>query len=56
MNKLTKGLAGLTLFCILIYGMYWAFKTASYSLFYENMVIQTLHEEVKPECLLNIEI
>lgn len=34
-----------------IYGMYWIAKTVSYSLFYEDMVKQTIEQMVKPEAL-----
>jgi hypothetical protein len=43
---------GLVFACALIYGMYWVFKTVSYSFFYESMVIETIHEQVKPEYLI----
>ena len=42
---------GVILFCVVIYGMYWVFKTVSYSIFYESMVEQTIIEMVKPEYL-----
>jgi len=35
----------------MIYGGYWAAKTTSYTLFYEDMVIDTIQETVKPEAL-----
>jgi hypothetical protein len=34
-----------------IYGCYWVAKTTSYSFFYEDMVIKTIHQQVKPEYL-----
>ena len=37
--------------CALIYGVYWVFKTVSYSIFYEAMVEQTIIEMIKPEYL-----
>lgn len=40
---------GLTFFCAVTYGMYWVFKTVSYEIFYEDMVIETIKEQVKPE-------
>jgi len=43
--------AGLTLFCGILYGSYWVAKTVSYSLFYEDMVKQTVIEMVRPESL-----
>jgi len=36
-----------------IYGCYWVAKTVSYSVFYKNMVQQTITEMVKPESLKN---
>ena len=39
------------IFGIFTYGMYWLYKTVSYSFFYENMVQQTITEMVKPEYL-----
>lgn len=38
-------------FAFFIYGCYWVAKTASYTIFYEDMVIETIHEQVKSECL-----
>lgn len=35
----------------IIYGSYWVVKTASYNIFYEDMVKQTIIEYVNPECL-----
>ena len=32
-----------------LYGMFWVFKTVSYQIFYEDMVIETVQEMVKPE-------
>ena len=43
---------GIVVFCALSYGMYWVFKTVSYGIFYESMVIETLHSVVKAECLV----
>jgi len=42
---------GIILFCAFVYGMYWVFKTVSYSIFYEAMVEQTIIDLVKPEYL-----
>jgi hypothetical protein len=42
----------LVVVCLVIYGVYWIAKTCSYSIFYEDMVIQTIKEVVKPEYLL----
>ena len=50
--KVVSGVVGLMVFCALSYGMYWVFKTISYGIFYESMVIETLHSVVKAECLV----
>lgn len=42
---------GITLAGGFIYGCYWVAKTTSYSFFYEDMVIKTIHQQVKPEYL-----
>ena len=42
---------GLALFVVVIYFMYWAFKTASYEIFYESMVEGTIREMVREESL-----
>lgn len=34
-----------------IYGCYWLAKTGSYSFFYEDMVIKTIHQQVQPQYL-----
>lgn len=44
-------LAGIALICGVIYGLYWVAKSASYVLFYESMVQQTVRELVKKEAL-----
>ena len=53
-RELTGALIRVALFFTLLYGLYWVFKTVSYGLFYEKMVIETIHEEVRPEYLLKI--
>ena len=42
---------GISLMCIFTYGCYWLAKTGSYSFFYEDMVIKTITQTVKPEYL-----
>jgi hypothetical protein len=42
---------GLVLTCGVIYGFYWIAKTVSYTIFYEDMVQDTVKEMVKPEYL-----
>jgi hypothetical protein len=44
-------LLGLPLFLLILYGSYWAYKNTSYSVWYEDMVKQTVAEMVKPEAL-----
>tara|TARA_R110000868_G_C10973188_1_gene771477 strand:- start:23744 stop:23917 length:174 start_codon:yes stop_codon:yes gene_type:complete len=34
-----------------LYGIYWVAKTVSYTVFYEDMVKETISYEVKKECL-----
>jgi len=46
------GLAGLIAICAVVYGMYWIAKTVSYQIFYEDMVIEEIQEQVKSECLI----
>jgi len=42
--------------CFFIWGCYWAAKTISYNIFYEDMVKATIVEMVKQESLNNSEI
>jgi len=42
---------GIVVSCIALYGMYWVFKTISYSIFYEDMVKNTIVEMVKKDSL-----
>jgi len=44
-------IAGILVFCAILYGSFWVTKNISYSIFYENMVQQTVKEMVKPEYL-----
>lgn len=41
------------LFCGFVYGSYWVAKTVSYNIFYEDMVIETVKEQVKESCIQN---
>jgi len=57
-NKLLKivlAMGSLVISCLFIYGCYWIAKTVSYSIFYEDMVKQTIIEMVEPESLKRIE-
>ena len=38
-----------------IYGCYWVGKSLSYTIFYEDMVVQTIRETVMPEFLKEID-
>jgi len=44
-------IVGIIVFCFFIYGAYWAAKTISYKIFYEDMVRTTIVEMVKPNTL-----
>jgi hypothetical protein len=52
MKNFIYGTLGLALVCLFIYGCYWVVKTVSYTIFYEDMVEQTIKETVKQSCLL----
>jgi len=49
--KIVVVLACLGVFGGIIYGGFWVAKTVSYSIFYEDMVRQTIVEMVKPDSL-----
>ena len=40
------------IFCLVTWGMYWAIKSFSYWICYEDMVKETIKQMVKPEYLL----
>jgi hypothetical protein len=42
----------IVLLTTVIYGSYWVAKTVSYSVFYEDMVKQTIQQKVKQNCLV----
>lgn len=54
-GKVIMWLAGIVVICVLLYFFYWVGKSASYNLFYKDMVIETtrdtIHEMVKPDAL-----
>ena len=52
MKELGYFIAGILAFCLVCWGMFWIIKTFSYWLFYEDMVIETIKQMVKPEYLL----
>lgn len=51
MRDLILGLVGFFALIALIYGGYWVGKNVSYWVFYEDMVIETIKEQVKPQYL-----
>jgi hypothetical protein len=51
MKDLVLAILGLLTFGFIVYGVYYLGKNISYSLFYEDMVTQTITENVKMECL-----
>ena len=53
MKNVLTIILGLALTCGVIYGMYWVAKTLSYTIFYEDMVGDTVREMVKPEHLID---
>jgi hypothetical protein len=44
-------IGGIVLFAIIIYGSYWAAKSISYKLFYQDMVRAEIVEMVQPSAL-----
>lgn len=51
MKDILLAITGLALLCCVAYGMYYLTKTVSYSLFYEDMVQETVKEMVQNKCL-----
>lgn len=51
MKTLIKYGIGIALILLFLYGCYWTAKTVSYNVFYEDMVVETVQETVKPQCL-----
>ena len=49
--KIFKGFIAVIATCILIYTLFWIAKNTSYFFFYEDLVIKTIQETVKSECL-----
>lgn len=50
-SDMLSTIVGIVLFCAVLYGFYWVFKTVSYEIFYESMVEETVRELVKEEAL-----
>jgi len=44
-------IAGVVAFCLIMYGCYWVVKSVSYTLFYEDMVQETVREMVRANAL-----
>ena len=44
-------LGGIVIAGMFVYGAYWVAKHVSYALFYEDMVVQTIRDQVKPDAL-----
>ena len=51
LQKAVLGIVAITVFLIVIYGLYWIGKTVSYKVFYQDMVRATVAEMVKSEAL-----
>jgi hypothetical protein len=51
MKDILLFISGFLLVVVVIYSMYWIFKTVSYEVFYESMVQKTVQEIVKTDCL-----
>lgn len=51
LKGIMAGVAALAITIFMIWGCYWVVKSVSYNLFYEDMVIQTIQEQVKKEAL-----
>ena len=52
MKKVLAVIFGILIFFGVIYSMYWVVKTISYTIFYQDMVEETVREMVKPEYLI----
>ena len=44
-------IGGIIVFGCFIYGSYWVAKTVSYNIFYEDMITESIKENVKASCL-----
>lgn len=51
MKNFLMGVLMFVLICSFIYGCWWVVKTCSYTIFYENMVEDTIRDMVEPEYL-----
>ena len=52
MKDFMIGLFAICCFCAIAYFSYSIIKTVSYSIFYEDMVIDTIKETVKASCII----
>ena len=50
-GKTIASIAGVLTFFFIVYGCYWIVKNLSYTIFYEDMVKNTIVEMVKKESL-----
>jgi len=51
MTKFLLYIVALVCVAAMVYGSYWVAKTVSYTIFYEDMVKDTVRQMVKDECL-----
>ena len=54
MKNIGLSIVAITLLGSIVYGVYWIGKTVSYSVFYEDMVEQTVKDMVKKSCIEEI--
>ena len=52
MKDILKSFVGLAIMLAILYGVYWVGKNVSYAVFYEDMVLETIKQTVKPEYLI----
>ncbi len=52
MKNMFNNLIVILFICVFMYGVYWVFKTVSYEIFYEDMVIETINQELEKLKLL----
>jgi len=51
MRDLVLGVFALTALIAVVYGSYYIAKNVSYSMFYEDLVLETISEKVQKKCL-----
>lgn len=52
LDELLGALIPVVVSCMVIYLVFWVFKSGSYFFFYEDMVQDTIREMVKPQYLM----